>query len=180
MKETLQPIVIGTVMILAIATAEKPKENFRAIKTKQQDIADVDYETGCDTAAPPNFDEMIEQVAKEYNINPKMIASTVYRESACDKDATGAQGEIGLGQLHPKVWTKILQNEGIIKTKRDLYDPRINLRATAFVLDRCRIKHKGSPFKTFGCYNGSGLAARRYASEQMKSYKTFWNEEPAT
>lgn len=180
MKETLQPIVFGTVMLLAIATAEKPKEDFRVVKTKEQDIADVDYETGCDTAAPQDFSEMIEQVAKEYNINPKMIASTVYRESACDKDATGSQGEIGLGQLHPKVWTKILQEEGIIETKKDLYDPKTNLRATAFVLDRCRIKHKGSPIKTFSCYNGSGMAARRYASEQMKAYKTIWNEEPAT
>lgn len=136
------------------------------------------YDENCDTAVPADFDEMVETAAREFNLNPKVLASTVYRESKCNHLAVGSSGEIGFGQIHPKFWSARLRRAKIIKEAKDLFDPQTNLRATAFVLDACRNAMNGSIQETFRCYNGSGVKAKNYAKQQMIAYKQTWGENP--
>ena len=136
------------------------------------------YIEQCLEEPPDNLGEIIEIVAKEYDLSPKAIASTVYRESACKQSALGSSGEIGLGQINPAVWVKALKKAKIIKSTKDLYDPVKNIRSTAFVLAKCKESFNNSTFEVFKCYNGSGASANKYAIEQMRAYRLTWNEEP--
>lgn len=135
-----------------------------------------DFAQHCDVEPPEGFDRMVEAAGEATGINPRVIALTVYRESRCKADALGAVGEIGLGQVYPRIWTQVLVEEGIIESVDDLYDPEGNLRATGFILSEALRYAKGDPRDALRRYNGSGPAARRYARQQTLRYQSLWGE----
>jgi len=135
-----------------------------------------DFARHCDVKPPVGFNRMVEKAAQESEINPRLLALTVYRESRCKVDAVGAVGEIGLGQVYPAIWTKVLTDEGIIGSVDDLYDPEVNLRAVGFILGEALRYAKGDPTDALRRYNGTGPAAERYAHEQTHLYQAMWGE----
>lgn len=132
----------------------------------------------CDHEPMKRFDKMIVEAAAEYEIDPAILAVTVYRESGCDPAAIGSSGEIGLGQINPKVWSSELKAQGIIKTKNDLKDAKINLRASAYVLAKMLRTSKGDTHGMFRRYNGSGPKARAYAQAQVKALSVLRKQIP--
>lgn len=126
-----------------------------------------DYSAHCDRSAPEGFNRMVAQASAEFEVDPWVLAVTVYRESDCRAHVTGGAGEIGLTQIGPNVWAETLKGEGLIAEAKDLYDPLTNLRASAWILNRLSHRAKGSEQETFRRYNGAGPRARRYASEQV-------------
>jgi soluble lytic murein transglycosylase-like protein len=136
----------------------------------------ADYILHCERSAPENFDSLVEDAGRESGINPRLIALTVYRESECKSDAVGASGEIGLGQVYPTIWARVLVDAGIIESVDDLYDPKVNLRAVGFILGEVHGYAKGDPVDALRRYNGSGPAAERYAEQQATRYHALWGE----
>lgn len=96
-----------------------------------------------------------------------MVYVTMMTESKCNPRARGSLGEIGLGQIRYEVWGKALRDAGIIRRKADLWNPRVNARATAWILESL----PGSEREKFRRYNGSGKKARVYADSQMRKLK---------
>jgi len=137
-----------------------------------------DFTAHCDWVLPPaDFSSTIRRVAKEANLNPRVLALTVYKESKCRADARGGVGEIGLGQIYPAVWKGVLKEEGVITSVDDLYDPEVNLRATAFVLNEAYEAARGKPVDALRIYNGRGKRAVRYAAQQRDRYHALWGED---
>ena len=136
-----------------------------------------DLAAHCQKTPPPRFNEMLHQAAVEGDLNPRVVALTVYRESKCKASARGGVGEIGLGQIYPAVWTDTLKREGIIESVDDLYDPEINLKATVFVLNEAYERSHGKPVDALRRYNGTGKRAMRYAFYQRDKYRALWDEE---
>lgn len=128
----------------------------------------------CGSNADTDLDRLIEQVAADYDIEPAMLATLATKESTCRPDAIGGAGEIGLTQVHPKVWTKNLTEKGLISAPSDLLDPETNLRCSAYII-RGHLKTDGDVWKAFRRYNGSGPKARRYANDAHRIYKTLSN-----
>ena len=118
---------------------------------------------GCTHPYPEGLGYLIEEAAAEAGIDPAWLAVTVWRESGCDAAARGAAGEIGLAQIHPKVWAETL---GASPDGWEMWDPQSNLRYSAMVLRRLR-DSSSSEKEMFRRYNGSGPKARKYAAEQM-------------
>lgn len=135
-----------------------------------------DFARHCDIEPPSGFNRMVEAAGEATGINPRLIALTVYRESRCKADALGAVGEIGMGQVYPRIWEDTLVNEGVIESVDALYDPEVNLRATGFILGEALRYAKGDPVDALRRYNGSGPAAERYAHEQSNLYQAMWGE----
>jgi hypothetical protein len=134
------------------------------------------YSEHCKSEPPQDFDILVQLAAEERGINPRLLALTVYKESACDPDVTGSSGEIGLGQVSPKSWLKVLQKEGIIRTKSELYDPLTNLQSVSYILSMLYYSTKGDTQDAIRKYNGSGPRARRYSREQHNLYSSIWGE----
>ncbi len=130
----------------------------------------------CKADPPPNLDEMIQVAAEERGVNPRLLALTVYRESGCNPDLTGSSGEIGLGQINPRSWTKVLKREGIIRNKTELYDPLTNLQSVSYILSRLYKSANGNTLDAIRRYNGSGPRARKYSREQHNLYFSLWGE----
>jgi soluble lytic murein transglycosylase-like protein len=134
----------------------------------------ITFAEHCDSKPPADFDVLVQSAAFEFGVDPRVLATTVYRESDCDEKALGSSGEIGLGQVHPKVWSDTLIEAGIIRRTKDLWTPITNLRASAYILARLSDAADGDLRGTFRRYNGSGPKARKYAREQVQVFASLW------
>lgn len=134
------------------------------------------YSQHCNFHPPSGFDQMVQDAAKEFGIDPRLLATTVYRESGCNASALGASGDVGLTQIVPKVWGRALKNAGIIHATGDLWEPRTNLRAGAWILAQLSEDAEGSLWGIFRRYNGVGPRAKKYAHEQVQAFFHLWPE----
>jgi hypothetical protein len=94
----------------------------------------------------------------------RTVDALIMRESWCDPRARGSSGELGLGQIRPKVWGSRLREAGIIRRDKDLLDPRKNIRAVVWILEQL----PGGLESKLRAYNGSGPKARRYAKQLLR------------
>jgi soluble lytic murein transglycosylase-like protein len=124
------------------------------------------WEGLCHFEPPEGFNQLLVDSAGEFGLHPSILAVTVYRESGCDPWAYGAVGEIGLTQIYPKYWVSDLRKQKILTRSQELWDPRTNLRASAWILSTLLQKEKNK-FGMFRRYNGRGPKARKYAAEQQ-------------
>ncbi len=132
----------------------------------QSPLLPSDWQEGCKFDPPQDLTELLIQAAQEFGLDPRILAVTVHRESGCDPWAYGAVGEIGLTQIFPKYWVSDLRKQKILTRSQELWDPRTNLRASAWILSTL-LKKGGSKFEMFRRYNGRGPKARKYAAEQQ-------------
>lgn len=171
---TFAATMLATALVLGHEDAPVPSPDLGECEAPP---ATPSYAVRCVHAPPEGFDALVAGAASEYGVDPRVLATTVYRESGCDPDATGASGDAGLGQVVPSVWVRTLRDAGILRDARDLYDPATNLRATAFILARAHRASGGDLHGTFRRYNGGGKAARAYADAQVAAYHDAWADD---
>lgn len=167
-------IVLAELAVLSRVAAQGDPAPVAAPPQRIEARRPTAFSAHCDHAPPVLFDQMVEAAAVESGIDPRLVAVTVYRESDCDPAALGSSGEVGLGQVHPKVWTASLVAAGIVRRAEDLWDPWTNLRATSHILAHLRMKADGQLLGMFRRYNGSGPRARAYAHEQVRAFSSLW------
>jgi len=101
---------------------------------------------------------------------PLLIASIIQRESSFDSTATNKVGKIlviGLMQIYcTQDHIKQLEKAGIISSIRDLYDPEVNIKAGAFILQDIIKINKGNLVKSLEMYCGG---SRRYSSRVLET-----------
>ena len=66
--------------------------------------------------APESYEQLIQEVARYYNIDWRVVAAVVYHESRVVPTAAGAAGEMGLMQIMPATW-------GMIEAEVQQYNP---------------------------------------------------------
>jgi len=133
-----------------------------------------DYGAGCKREAPDGLDEGITAASSEFDVDPWVLAALVQHESACNPNAVGAAGEIGLTQINPKIWVPRLRDAGIANSSKDLFNVGVNLRAAAWII-QANGTAKTSKFEQFRRYNGGGPASSAYAKELMARYQKIKN-----
>jgi len=124
----------------------------------------------CGQRGSEDLDALVQKVAGETGMSPALLSAVVTHESTCNPKALGSSGEIGLTQIHPKVWSETLVKEGFIRQSQDLWDPETNLRCAAFILQGHLQRTNGNIWKTLRKYNGSGPMARAYADTVTPIY----------
>ena len=131
----------------------------------------------CPLTPPDGYGGMVLSAAEEFAIDPKVLNSLVVQETRCNHDAVGSQGEIGLVQLHPGVWSHPY-NWGWLSAELgwdsldDALDPEENLRAGAWLLRVNLILSGGDLEMALTKYNGS----REYALQVLERYDSHWDE----
>lgn len=172
MRTLITLIVLVELLLLAVFTRPESAALPAPVTSPVPPV--VLFDMHCDKSPPAYFDVLVRSAAFEFGIDPRVLATTVYRESDCDAKALGSSGEIGLGQIHPTVWGSTLVEAGIIRRTKDLWLPITNLRASAYILARLSAAAKGDLRGTFRRYNGSGPKARKYAREQVQTFASLW------
>jgi soluble lytic murein transglycosylase len=92
---------------------------------------------------PLEYEHLVTGHARNYELDPALLAAVIYQESKFDADAVSSSGAIGLMQLLPETARGIAQYTGGSKFRvEDLYDPEINVRYGSFYLRRLLRKYE--------------------------------------
>jgi soluble lytic murein transglycosylase len=91
---------------------------------------------------PLPYEHIVVGHARNYDLDPALLAAVIYRESKFDPRAESPSGAIGLMQLLPDTARGIALHTGGNKfVVEDLYDPEINVRYGSFYLRRLLNKY---------------------------------------
>jgi soluble lytic murein transglycosylase len=102
---------------------------------------------------PLSYEQIVRGHARNYDLDPALLAAVIYRESKFDAGARSSSGAIGLMQLLPETAKGIaLHTGGSRFLVSDLYNPEINVRYGAFYLRRLLTKY-GDTKLALAAYN---------------------------
>jgi soluble lytic murein transglycosylase len=84
---------------------------------------------------PLHYEQIVRGHARNYHLDPALVAAVIYQESKFRADAKSSSGAIGLMQLKPETAEGIAIRTGGSRFRTsDLYDPEINIRYGSWYL----------------------------------------------
>jgi soluble lytic murein transglycosylase len=103
---------------------------------------------------PLPYEHIVVGHARNYDLDPALLAAVIYRESKFDPDARSESGAIGLMQILPETAQGIAENTGGSRfVVEDLYDPEINVRYGSYYLRRLLRKYHEDERLALAAYN---------------------------
>jgi soluble lytic murein transglycosylase-like protein len=122
---------------------------------------------------PQYLAAIINDAAKQYSVDPNLIAAMTYRESAFNPNAVSSRGAQGLMQLMPKTARAL----GV----RDSFDPRDNIFGGTRYLKTLLDRFHGNVDLTLAAYNAGpdlvakvGPNATKEAIDYVAAVKSFY------
>jgi soluble lytic murein transglycosylase len=102
---------------------------------------------------PLHYEQIVRGHARNYSLDPALLAAVIYQESKFEADAKSKSGAIGLMQLLPDTAKGIaLHTGGSAFRVDDLYDPELNVRYGAWYL-RHLLRKYGEERTALAAYN---------------------------
>jgi soluble lytic murein transglycosylase len=102
---------------------------------------------------PLDYEQIVRGHARNYDLDPALLAAVIYQESKFKADAESKSGAIGLMQLLPGTAKGIaLHTGGSAFRVDDLYDPELNVRYGAWYLRHLMRKY-GDERTALAAYN---------------------------
>ena len=104
---------------------------------------------------PRRYNDLVEQYAAEYDLDPLLVYSFIRTESGFDPQATSTVDARGLMQMTEEtfIWlrSKIAPDEGL--TFADLYDPEVSIRFGCYYLHLCLTRYNGDVATAAAAYH---------------------------
>jgi len=114
---------------------------------------------------PLEYSNIVRGHARNYDLNPALLAAVIEQESKFHADARSSAGAIGLMQLQPATAKGIALRTGGSKfVLQDLYNPEINVRYGAWYLHHLMQKY-GDERVALAAYNAGQQNVDRWRSE---------------
>ena len=102
---------------------------------------------------PLHYEQIVRGHAKNYRLDPALLAAVIYQESKFRADAKSSSGAIGLMQLRPQTAEGIaIRTGGTHFQVSDLYNPEINVRYGSWYLRHLLDKY-GDEKDALAAYN---------------------------
>ncbi len=102
---------------------------------------------------PLSYQQIVRGHARNYDLDPALLAAVIYQESKFKADARSTSGAIGLMQLLPDTAKGIALHTGGSRFRvEDLYNPEINVRYGAWYLRHLLTKY-GDEQDALAAYN---------------------------
>jgi soluble lytic murein transglycosylase len=96
------------------------------------------------TRYPLEYEHIVTAHARNYDLQPELLAAVIYAESRFDPEAVSSAGAVGLMQLLPETAKGIaLRTGGNRFVVSDLRNPEINVRYGSWYLDHLRDRYDG-------------------------------------
>jgi soluble lytic murein transglycosylase len=95
---------------------------------------------------PLSYEQIVKGHARNYDLDPALLAAVIYQESKFKANARSKSGAIGLMQLLPDTAKGIALHTGGTRFRvDDLYNPEINVRYGAWYLRHLLTKYGDEP-----------------------------------
>ena len=102
---------------------------------------------------PLHYEQIVRGHARNYNLDPALLAAVIYQESKFRANAKSSSGAIGLMQLRPQTAEGIaIRTGGTHFQVSDLYNPEINVRYGSWYLRHLLDKY-GDEKDALAAYN---------------------------
>jgi soluble lytic murein transglycosylase len=102
---------------------------------------------------PLHYEQIVRGHARNYDLDPALLAAVIYQESKFRADAKSSSGAIGLMQLRPQTAEGIaIRTGGTHFRVADLYNPEINVRYGSWYLRHLLDKY-GDEKDALAAYN---------------------------
>jgi soluble lytic murein transglycosylase len=102
---------------------------------------------------PLRYEQIVRGHARNYDLDPALLAAVIYQESKFRADAKSSSGAIGLMQLRPDTAEGIAIRTGGARFRvSDLYNPEINVRYGSWYLRHLLDKY-GDEKDALAAYN---------------------------
>ena len=114
---------------------------------------------------PLEYETIVRGHARNYRLDPALLAAVIYQESKFHRDVKSKSGAIGLMQLLPDTAKGIAVHTGGSQFRvSDLYDPEINVRYGSWYLRHLLDKY-GDERTALAAYNAGQENVDRWRSE---------------
>jgi soluble lytic murein transglycosylase len=116
---------------------------------------------------PLHYEGVVLGHARNYHLDPALLAAVIYQESKFDADARSERGAVGLMQLLPGTAKGIAERTGGTRFRvSDLYDPELNVRYGAWYLRHLLDKY-GSERLALAAYNAGQANVDRWRARGL-------------
>ena len=116
---------------------------------------------------PLEYESIVRGHARNYRLDPALIAAVIYQESKFRADARSESGAIGLMQLLPETARGIALRTGGTRFRvEDLYDPEINVRYGSWYLRHLLDKYDDEPL-ALAAYNAGQANVDRWRARGL-------------
>lgn len=116
---------------------------------------------------PLRYEQIVRAHARNYRLEPALLAAVIYTESRFDPRAVSAAGAIGLMQLLPQTAEGIaLRTGGGAFVVSDLYDPELNVRYGSWYL-RSLLDRYGDERTALAAYHAGRGNVDRWRSQGL-------------
>ena len=104
---------------------------------------------------PRKYNDLVEQYAAEYDLDPLLVYSFIRTESGFDPGAESSVGARGLMQITEVTfdWIKSKIAPGEDLTFDDLYDPAVNIRFGVYYISACLERYHGDVSTAAAAYH---------------------------
>ena len=104
---------------------------------------------------PRKYNDLVEQYAAEYDLDPLLVYSFIRTESGFDPAATSSVNARGLMQMTEEtfLWMRSKLAAGENATFDDLYDPAVSLRYGCYYLHLCLQRYNGDVATAAAAYH---------------------------
>jgi soluble lytic murein transglycosylase len=129
-------------------------------------VVDAEPDWYLRTRYPLEYAHIVRAHARNYDLDPTLLAAVIYAESRFDPNVESPAGAVGLMQLLPGTAKGIaLRTGGTGFVVADLRDPEINVRYGAWYLDHLRDHYDGDLRLTLAAYHAGQGNVDRWLDE---------------
>lgn len=129
-------------------------------------VVDAEPDWYLRTRYPLEYEQIIRSHARNYDLDPALLAAVIYAESRFDPNVESAAGAVGLMQLLPETAKGIaLRTGGTRFVLADLRDPEINVRYGSWYLDHLRDHYDGDVGLALAAYHAGQGNVDRWVAE---------------
>ena len=114
---------------------------------------------------PLEYRQIVRGHARNYDLEPALLAAVIYQESKFDADAVSASGAVGLMQLLPSTGQGIADRTGGDSWKpEDLRNPELNVRYGSWYLRHLLDKYEDEEL-ALAAYNAGQANVERWSEQ---------------
>ena len=130
-------------------------------------VVDAEPDWYLRTRYPLEYEHIVRAHARNYDLDPTLLAAVIYAESRFDPNVESAAGAVGLMQLLPETAKGIAERTGGSKFRvSDLENPEINVRYGAWYLRHLLDKY-GSERLALAAYNAGQANVDRWHARRL-------------